>query len=841
MMNKIKNLLFLVFLTLLASRPLLASSLNVSGTLIDAFKAQCPSVVTRHVQGSLGHLTSLMNVVMKIKEDSQCFGSSNMVEVLANYQRIYGEYEVYRNTRDSKNEIEKNIAYYTNLLSDPSLPAQDVTMIESSIFLAQSELITTDSRLSRFDSFSNNQALGASQVLGSVEGILNQMASSPACFENKSSLVGGLLSQSLLGTAAFTTPGTALALSAAGAIVGALTNFLGNFKYNQSLNYLDEVALPTALRCVAQTLSDQYCDSSETIDLIDLYRDQFGQSNSPLEGLELLSKHMGHLSHWLQEVYAGSAITSEGDLVNRERPILQAELLEKIIRYIKTFGYIRSTTFNAILNPREKSEAIAKGISSFVGIMSSPSLAPSPPSRFGSGRGTDGTLENPIFVSRSEMLLSFSLYDPSIIIVPSCPTLAGGSNPPQCASLSAYIRNRGLTLTMSDWTRSIENALKVVNETLEQVNVERARTVSVDAFSVLVRARSDLRGETSAFYSLGKIIENSERIAHYLTERGCKESSEDCFVSDGILFPGLFHRYGPQIINTRKTGELSLTILNLVKESYRPRSIPDNHYPKSCQLSAGSDDGNDDDGNDGDGDNGTSNNEENQSDPIDGDILENKSFRITSCITKLLKLAERGNDVFFQKVRDMVAYEIEARFASGEFNTDLTDVVYATRVDLVNSLLDSFNQGNSTVSLGEIYVGLESSMSITQNTFNEFMRFFDEGLETSFGRDLKKGELADLCFKVLPYLKKDDQKLFEKIYEKCQNVSMNFYKVGPTLTWADYVEKKEDRGFLGRKKWAYFVNIPSSKSTCLLRKYNRKNLLIEERRRRQKELDEKLN
>lgn len=754
------RIILTTFLTILFHQQVQAES-QVASTLLNAFKGQCPSIVTRHVQGSLYHIESLMNVVAQLKEDSQCFGHSNMVEVLSNYQRIYGEYEVYQSSRNGKDELEHTVAHYTHLLTDPGLSSEDQAMIQANIVLAQSELVTIQSELSRFQTFSSNHALGAAQVLTSVEGILNTMAQSPACFEKKGSLLGGLLSQSLLSTAAFAAPGTALALAASGVVVGSITSFLESFKYNQSLSYLDDENLPTALRCVSQALSDQYCDSQESLSLIDLYRDHYNNSSSSLEGIDLLSKEMGHLAHWLQEVYAGSAITSQGDLVNREKPILQAELLEKIIRYIQTYVTIRKRTFNDISNAKEKSEAIAIGISSLVSIMQSPTLTPTPPSPFGGMNRGDNSLENPIFVSRDKKLLPFSLFDPALSDIPDCPT--GGSTIPKCGTLLDYIRNRGLTLNMSHWDNSLTNALTVVGDTLDQVNIERARTISVDAFSVLVRARSDLRGETNAYDSLIKIHSNAERIATYLEQK------------DPI-------RYAPQVSNARKTGVLSLTILNLIKEAYIPRTMPPDSLPEDCRSA-------------------------NQLTMVrnPGDVQEVKSFQITSCITKILKLAERGNDVFFQKIRDMVGYEIEARFLSGEFDDQVSDVVYATRNDLVNSLMDSFNEGDHEVSLEEIYRGIETSIRTTNASYLEFFRFFEKGISRSFNVGLSTGELNDFCFKILPYLSEGNQDLLKTAFDQCHRVKMQFYRNGPSLAWGDFVEKKKKRGFLGRKKWYYSV------------------------------------
>ena len=181
--------------------------------------------------------------------------------------------------------------------------------------MAQADLISVNSDLDRFDSFGNNRAMAAAQLLTGVEGFLGTWSDNPACFEKKNSMVGSLLSNGLLSAAAFTNPGTSLALAAGGVMIQSLSKFIHDFKYNDAIGDLDELEMPTAIRCISQAILIN-CEAQDAINLIDVYRNNYGNNESRLRGIELLSKHLDHLGHWLQEVYA--AITSEGDLVNRE-------------------------------------------------------------------------------------------------------------------------------------------------------------------------------------------------------------------------------------------------------------------------------------------------------------------------------------------------------------------------------------------------------------------------------------------------------------------------------------------------------------------------------------------
>lgn len=793
-----KLYLHLVILVLfLISSAFAQDNIDEASMIIETFKSQCPSVVTRHVQDSISNVQNLISTVRRLKENSQCFGVSGVEQTLMTYDRIYQEYLVYAEEGEARRSLESQVAKLSTLLSAGNLSTTIEAYLQNEIYNSQVELISVESDLERFSRFSNNKSLAASQMLSGVEGLISTAVSNPACFDGKGNVVSGLASNSLLAAAAFTEPGTSLILSTLGVIIKSIRKFIHDSKFNNTIEAFDNINGAKAVRCVSQALTDKYCEASDTMSLLDMYREDLGDRSGKLKGISLLSYELKHLSHWLKEVYAGSAITSEGDLVNREKPILQSELLKKVIRYLQTYKIETEKALIKIRSDDERREAIANAIPKLVSVMYSPTLSP------GGNRNVSSEIQNPIFTTRDFGLLVYQLFDPSITDIPKC-------DDNSCASFVSYIRDRNITLSLADWANSVTNALTIVQEVLDNTNIERAQTVSVDAYSVIVGANADKSDGPNALQGLIKIKEYSKDVMDELTRGSCQSSDdENCYsLDDGQIMPEITHPYYPQIINIRRTKKLTEKIINLIKEAYRPRTITEENLPPECQ---------------------TSNKIAEFS--FGDDALESKSFKITSCITKMLKLDERGNDVYFSKVRSVVDYDLQARFKSGEFQDNMTEILIDTRSDLVSSLRRTFTQGNEELSLGEIYTGLETAMSDSRQSFDVFMKFYSKGVVSALKRsDMGAREVADLCFRTMPALSESNQSLFQVAWSKCNKVSINFHKNGPTLKWRDFIKWRS--GKTGKSS-IFFLDPSKSfkKRYCALRNYHRTNRILDEYRK----------
>ena len=772
------------------------SQINIGTTIIETYKGQCPSVVTRSVQDSLSNIRSMMATLQQLKSQNNCFGTAELEETILRFNQVYQDYQVYNQSGENRHLLNRKIAELTRLSSEENISPEIQMYIENEIYLSQSELISTENTIDRFNTWQSREYKSANSLVTSMESFLSGWGTNPGCFQKKSSLISNLVSNGLLTTASFAMPGTGLALASGGVLIHSINNFLNEYKFNSATRDFDEITMPTAIRCLSQAITSNYCQSDENLKLIDTYLNDMENEEDNLEGIDLLTRHLGQLNTWLREVFAGSAITSEGDLANRERPILQSELLEKVLRYIETYGTIRRQLFNDIQTPREKSEAIAISISNLVQIMQNPSLTPTTGGRNPWGTGSSNTLENPIFISRDKKLLPYQLYDPNLSNIPLC-NAAGAERP--CSSLLEYTRVKGIALNLNDWNDSLSNSLGVVQEVLNQVNIQRARTVSVDAFSVIVRSNRDLNGETNALEALKKIGSNASRIIEYLSSLDEKKN-----LRHGLPEPT--HKYYPQILNTYKTKKLTETVISLIKEAFTPDELDENKLPKECRK-----------------------NEKNAEDDI-GQI-DQKSFRITSCITNILKLAERGNDVYFQKLRDMVGYELDAKFKNGEFEDEVRDIIYSTRRDLVDALVQSYSEATGSMSLSEVYTGLESAKSISFKTYKSTFDFFKKEIIKSLKLELSSGEKADLCFRILPFLyqNKKDKNLIKTALKTCKGVKAKFYKEIEGIRFDDFITTTKSR-FLSIK--FKFSKIENEKLFCQLDDYYRSNLIFENSQRK---------
>lgn len=795
---------FLILTGLLTPLRLMASE-TPAQVLLSAFSSRCPSVVTRQVQGSLVNVQALSAVVQQFREEDQCFGASAVSTVANRYAQLYEEFEVYQNTRNSSMELEQKIALFTVLLNEPNLNANEQSFLENEILYAQADLVGLKAEKGRFGELSSRYARGADQTLRGLTDFLGSWSSQNACFSSRRSLTASLLSNSLMATSAFSAPATSLGLAAGGLIVESVGRFLNDFKFNNLISDLDDAQMPLALSCVSEALSDQYCQAYETQQLIQAYQEDRPRDDSRFLGLDLLSHHLQRLGPWLQEVYAGSAITSQGDLVNREKPILQAELLEKVKRYTQTYGTIRSGVFGSIIDASERSGAVAQGIENLVHIMREPTLTPGPSSPFSS---SSSTVENPIFTTRDEDLLPYQLFEPERTQIPDCSTSSGQALP--CTSFREYIRNRGIILGTVDWQNGLANALAVINNALEVVNQQRARTISVDGYTVLVRANQDFRGETNALQGLLKIEENAERIMDYLTQVGCQKRPADCSDEDE---PIVTHRYYPQIRNIELTKDLTREVIDLLIVGLGPGPLDSGQLPEECQSSV-----------------------EDRNLLQHPTEVEEKSFLVTSCITKLLKLAERGNDVYFTKVRSMVAYEMEARFRNGEFDGDIQDMIAATRGDLIESLQRSLG-AQQRLTLSEVDSGLESARYLSSEAFKDFFGFFKNHIEQNLvEKTLRPKQKEMLCLRVMPYLihLEEEDKLAAKIDKECKNVELNFYEDGATVRWRDIIDRDSRRTILGNRRAQLGLARGKTQADayCALRRYQRQNFLYEQQRSR---------
>lgn len=778
-----KSILFVTGLLTL-SLSVHAEGVRPSRLLLSSFANQCPQVVTRNVSATLVNIQALYGAVEEIRKDSDCHGAASLAAVVGRYNSLYDDYETQYSSTADKTKLEKQIALYSTLIDDPSIDAGTKSFLQTEIIGAQAELVNINQGLARFQNFSGKEARVANQLVSAVDNFFTELQTTngEACYAKHTAQISNIMSNALLVTAAFASGGTSLALAGGAVITKSVGKYIGDLKENRTMESLDDIEMPTALRCVSQALSDQFCSAVETQILISERVDSINTNQTKYDGINLLSYQLNPLSKWLVEVYSGSNITSEGDLINREKPELQAEFLRQVDKYLDAYGTIKTRFFLTLEDRDKKSTAIAQSIECLTNLFDAPSLSPCSPSNSNYPR-----VENPIFTSYTRSLMAYNLFEPGKHrSIPMC-----GDMP--CPNFSTYVASvLKIKLTEKDWENVLVEAERIIRSTKELVSIERSKVISVDAYSIIVNAKRELKGETSPYRALKKIVENADRITAYLKS---KASSEDEYVD--------------QIANIAKTRLITTQIISLVDEGMIPRTIPTEVLPAVCTAT-----------------------KSNEALFGNEDLLEDKSFMITSCISKLLKLQERGTDVYFTKIRNMVSYEMEARLMKNDLGDGVRDLINSTRLDLVQSILNSYSSSReNAISTGELDISLETAQNNAKETLFVFLDFFKKNLMDALESDrITNSERYDLCFRILPYLTNVKDGTVKDIYKSCKDAQFNVYKKGPTIKFADFIKITPKRG-LKPAKYELSDDKDLRKLFCAYREYNRANLLIDEQNR----------
>lgn len=781
------------------------SAIDPAELLLSTFSSQCPNVVTFSGSGTI-LLSNYKSALLELKNRDNCTGLSSSVASLANFEKAFTNYELYRSSKLEKENKERLVSKYTLYLAQNqlSLSADEIAFLEETIFTNQAQIIAINSDIIRFESMNQGIEQGSSAFIGSVNELLSILDGPNQCLNKTESLYGNLIGTGLSIASLYSGPASSLGLALAGSVSKSVSAYVRDVKYNNILSEVDSALWPNAFRCVSEAMSKSYCDSVQTQNLFNDYLADEVTNKSErtiFAGVDLLNYTIRGLDEWLIQVFAGSPITSQGDLSDRSKPKLQAELLGHIIDYMQAYKNIKNEEFQTINDPSLISNAV---YSAFVGlsyIIKNPSsLTPAT----GEGQcyeGCSSHVQNPIFTARSQTLLLFQMF--GLNEIPNDCRIDGQDA--YCTTLKMYLDQKGIKLNLENWGQAYLNAQSIVSDTLKNVNNIRAKTVSFDPVGLFVLANRKFSNKSNAKEGLEAVIENGEDAYKYIEEVACRDEPEFC--EDGQVT--WQNSYSLSLEDINQTIDLTKSVLELVREASNPRSITDVELPAKCQISRDID----------------------IFVSIDNERKE-KAFILSSCITDLLELAERGNDIFFSKVRRMVAIELETRLIQGDMSTPVEDVLRATRDDLVERLTTSLTQ-SSNVSIGQILTGLDSNKDITVKTMRSFRDVFSKYIIKALNSDNSPRVKAELCFRTLPFLdsSKESHKFAADIYEMCSGQNINDGNGSRILKWNDYI-KKEKRGL----KVEYKFLKPKDDQICVLDNFFLENRLKRESRKTRKKL-----
>ena len=129
------------------------------------------------------------------------------------------------------------------------------------------------------------------------------------------------------------------------------------------------------------------------------------------------------------------------------------------------------------------------------------------------------------------------------------------------------------------------------------------------------------------------------------------------------------------------------------------------------------------------------------------------------------------SNVFMTKIKDIVSYDLEARLRAGELGDAVRTVVDTTRNDLVQSILNSYRTNDGALSIDDIEIGIDTAKNNIAKSLAIFSDFYKKELVAMLkDESLSKLEKKDLCFRILPFLTEEDQKLLGASYEECREL-----------------------------------------------------------------------
>lgn len=784
------------------------AGLRPAKILFSTFSSRCPSVAGPATNSIIGMMENLHGVLSELGRSEQCRSLWGIGQSYQQLDSSVNQYILEGDARRHKDLIEQQMASNTYLLSGSDLSEAESVYLKQQILENQTELISLEAEISRFDSFNVRKGQGAQSFVHNLSNGLDVWANQGECFNSNQVAISSLVGNTLQTAALFAPPGSSLALNVGSMAIQSVLSFVDFFRFNGHLGELDDALLPTALSCVSEVFAGHFCEAQDALDLLDQYENGQSSKLGPFKGIDLLNHQVSGLEHWLKEVYAGAPINSEGDLITRLKPQLQADLLEKIQFFIQYYKVEKTRLIESIArgSHAELREAVGGAVIGLTNILSNPTQTPST-SAVGSSRYCSGdcgdSVSNPIFDRRDQQLVQYQLLghlfgegqgDDQPQDIPLC-RQGDSSTANPCENITAYLRNQEILVSLTDWEKAVEKASKLVGETLGLVNQERSYSISLDPYTVLVgafAARPAAGQKFNAHSGLELIVENAQRISDYLAARSQQ---------------GNAMAYQAMQTNTLLTKQLAqkvLLLLDLIKDQNEvqlPLSLPSFCADSNFKVK--------------------------EDDWIDGDALKNRSFEISTCITKLLELNKRGTDVFFSKVREMVRYEINERFASGEYDREMEDVFLATREDLVKGLqrgVDGKLRG-----LPEVRIDLYRSQDLSLQTLPIFYEVFDKHFRKVIQRTFSHPALkTDLCFRSLVFLNQSsEQREFRELaYQACHDAEMSVGKFpGQTLKWSEFVA---ERGTMSKR---YKLLKSPRQNICALRDFSRRVKIDQERKR----------
>lgn len=741
-MSNVRFLLISLFLFTIAGM----TKADIADQLLASFGSRCPKIMTPTMT-QVHELNNLLSrTIEEVRNQNECQSLFQNLNSLQDLSNRLSSYQTQRQENQSNLELRERLTRLTSLANDPFYSNIQTTILDE-ILNTQIDLVGSNVTVNYYENtrMSHHGNL-AYQTAIQISSFINALENSPQCYASNSNLLTRAVGQGLQLASYFVAPGSAVGLASGGVLVESFNQFFRNFRFNNRIRDIDQQKLLDSLMCASEAFTKQYCETQDSLEILD-NRVQNRGTTERLEGIDLISNHIDfNLKDWLIRLYAGSEFTSMGNLLDRQKPQLQIDYLRE-----------RQGRVQAIINERvEDLFEVLQGTDEVRKKNQYASLVQTMayiiyPSDCVNIRCSNGPIHPFRERGFDAEIFVYTLHDPSITTLPVC---EGSTS--RCQSFAEYLNAKVQTpITISTVLNTQNNFNAVLDQVFAELEQERSNTNSDDPVNDLLSSYMEAGPSYSARETLIRTYQLATRIEEYLLE----VAENDNLLNLGFNFAT--SKYYNYAYDVRVTKELTLEVIKMMNSLNIGSPL---YLNPSCELT----------------------------ESIDETSLEEKAPHIVRCINKILLLDRRQSAFYFQKIRSMVRYELEARFENNEFDDNFVDILTLNQNNIVQAIIGSYP---NNLSFFDIKRNMTQSQETLIGTYNEFFNTFKRAisvvLETRDNNTIGK---QLMCFYALSYPQNHRDRFSRNIYNECKNIVLQGLYPENTLNFeTEYTKPRKSR------------------------------------------------
>lgn len=301
---------------------------EVSGDLMNAFGGVC-SPAGLWTRNALKQNDSLVQTLQNLVSDPDCKDYLSTLMTVqtavsqANHLLKDDSFLKYRSDQEQIQDLSLALQAPSSL--NPNL----VSQLQSQLILTQLDLYQANAmeRATQTVADKNRYAQSTADLSQYLQTVMTaeQSGGMAACLKKHPEAAVGMAGNLLALGGSFVSPIYGAGFAVVGQILSIGVDYASHSTTEDAIWNLHAAAMPTALTCGLESMTELFCDAEDSFALLELKRDSLhngtGHTDPIWKGIDLLSNRMPVLNEWLTKVKNGIAPTDSG-LADKQNRIL---------------------------------------------------------------------------------------------------------------------------------------------------------------------------------------------------------------------------------------------------------------------------------------------------------------------------------------------------------------------------------------------------------------------------------------------------------------------------------------------------------------------------------------